>query len=129
MHRYFFAGASEAEGPDKQGPAVMFAGVGSPRSTGIGREVVVAGVNDHLEIWGPRRAWYRPRQGLRRECGGCCRTFLRPNATDHVPVLADQVRGGARRAGRGETVVDANLQARGGHSELLACRPAWQRQS
>ena len=43
---------------------------------------------------------------------------LRPNATDHVPVLADQVRE-ALVVQPGETVVDATFGA-GGHSELLA---------
>jgi len=43
---------------------------------------------------------------------------LRPNATDHVPVLADQVRE-ALGVRPGETVVDATFGA-GGHSELLA---------
>src|SRR4051812_22610111 len=43
---------------------------------------------------------------------------LRPNATDHVPVLADEVRE-ALVVQPGETVVDATFGA-GGHSELLA---------
>src|SRR6187200_124752 len=43
---------------------------------------------------------------------------LRPNATDHVPVLADEVRE-ALAVRPGETVVDATFGA-GGHSELLA---------
>src|SRR6187401_3401243 len=43
---------------------------------------------------------------------------LHPNATDHVPVLADQVRE-ALAVRPGETVVDATFGA-GGHSELLA---------
>ena len=43
---------------------------------------------------------------------------LRPNATDHVPVLADEVRE-ALAVQPGETVVDATFGA-GGHSELLA---------
>ena len=47
MHRYFFAGASEAE-PDKQGRVMLPAG--------IDREVVIVGVRDHLEIW-DRAAW------------------------------------------------------------------------
>jgi MraZ protein len=53
MNRYFFSGASEAE-PDKQGrimipPALL-------EHARLGREVVVAGVYDHLEIW-DRAAW------------------------------------------------------------------------
>jgi len=53
MHRYFFAGASEAE-PDKQGRVLVPATLA--RTAGIGREVVIAGVRDHLEIW-DRAAW------------------------------------------------------------------------
>jgi len=53
MNRYFFSGAGEAE-PDKQGrimipPALL-------EHARLGREVVVAGVYDHLEIW-DRAAW------------------------------------------------------------------------
>jgi MraZ protein len=53
MNRYFFSGAAEAE-PDKQGrinvpPALI-------EHAHLGREVVVAGVHDHLEIW-DRAAW------------------------------------------------------------------------
>jgi 16S rRNA (cytosine1402-N4)-methyltransferase len=43
---------------------------------------------------------------------------LRPNATDHVPVLADEIRG-ALAVQPGDTVVDATFGA-GGHAELLA---------
>ena len=43
---------------------------------------------------------------------------LQPNATDHVPVLAEQVRS-ALAVQPGETVVDATFGA-GGHSALLA---------
>jgi transcriptional regulator MraZ len=53
MHRYFFAGASEAE-PDKQGRVMVPATLA--KNAGIGREVVIAGVGDHLEIW-DRGAW------------------------------------------------------------------------
>ena len=53
MQRFFFAGAAEGE-LDKQGrvnvPAALM------EHAGLGREVVVAGVNDHLEIW-DRAAW------------------------------------------------------------------------
>jgi MraZ protein len=53
LARYFFAGASDGE-LDKQGrimlpPALM-------EHAGLGREVVVAGLHDHLEIW-DRGAW------------------------------------------------------------------------
>jgi MraZ protein len=55
MHRHFFSGASETA-PDKQGrvsipPALL-------THAKLGRDVVVAGVNDHLEIW-DRAAWKR----------------------------------------------------------------------
>jgi len=53
MHRFFFAGASEAE-PDKQGRVMLPTTLA--KNAGIGREVVVAGVRDHLEIW-DRAAW------------------------------------------------------------------------
>ena len=55
MERYFFASAAEAQ-LDKQGrlmlPATLIA------HAQLGREVVVAGVNDRLEIW-DREAWRR----------------------------------------------------------------------
>ncbi len=55
MHRHFFSGASESA-PDKQGrvsiPPALLA------HAKLGRDVVVAGVNDHLEIW-DRAAWQR----------------------------------------------------------------------
>jgi MraZ protein len=53
MQRFFYAGAAEAE-LDKQGR------VGIPvallEHAKLGRDVVVAGVHDHLEIW-DRAAW------------------------------------------------------------------------
>ena len=55
MHRFFFAGASEGQ-LDKQGRV----GLPAPllEHAKLGRDVVVAGVNDHLEIW-DRAAWKR----------------------------------------------------------------------
>jgi MraZ protein len=55
LRRYFYAGASE-DSPDKQGritipPALM-------QHAALGKDVVVAGVHDHLEIW-DRAAWRR----------------------------------------------------------------------
>jgi len=55
MHRHFYSGASETV-PDKQGrvsipPALL-------THAKLGRDVVVAGVNDRLEIW-DRAAWQR----------------------------------------------------------------------
>ncbi|MFL5963125.1 MAG: division/cell wall cluster transcriptional repressor MraZ [Gaiellaceae bacterium] len=55
MQRHFFAGAAQGE-LDKQGRMVL------PTSliehAGLGREVTVAGVYDHLEIW-DRTKWGR----------------------------------------------------------------------
>ncbi len=53
MQRFFFSGAQEAE-PDKQG-RIMIPATLAERA-GLGRDVVVAGVYDHLEIW-DRAAW------------------------------------------------------------------------
>jgi transcriptional regulator MraZ len=53
MQRYFFSAAAEAE-PDKQG-RIMIPGPLIEHAA-LGREVVVAGVFDHLEIW-DRAAW------------------------------------------------------------------------
>ena len=53
IERFFFSGAAEAE-LDKQG-RVMLPGH-LIEHAGLGREVVVAGVNDRLEIW-DRAAW------------------------------------------------------------------------
>ena len=53
MHRFFFAGASEAK-PDKQGRVLVPTTIA--KKADIGREVVIAGVGDHLEIW-DRVAW------------------------------------------------------------------------
>jgi MraZ protein len=53
MSRFMFAGASETE-LDKQG-RVMVPGP-LVEHAGLDREVVVAGVRDHLEIW-DRAAW------------------------------------------------------------------------
>jgi MraZ protein len=55
MQRFFFSGAADAQ-LDKQGrvmipPALL-------EHAKLGREVVVAGVRDHLEIW-DRAAWRR----------------------------------------------------------------------
>jgi MraZ protein len=53
MQRYFFAGAAEAE-LDKQGRVMVPSSLGS--YAGLRKEVVVAGIHDHLEIW-DRAAW------------------------------------------------------------------------
>jgi MraZ protein len=53
MQRYFFSAAADAE-PDKQGRIMLPAPL--CEHARLGREVVVAGVYDHLEIW-DRAAW------------------------------------------------------------------------
>jgi transcriptional regulator MraZ len=53
MQRHLFAGASEAA-PDKQGRVMVSSALSS--HAGLERDVVVAGVYDHLEIW-DRAAW------------------------------------------------------------------------
>jgi MraZ protein len=53
--RFLFSGAAEAE-PDRQGRIMVPAAlIGHGR---LGREVVVAGVRDHVEIW-DRATWRR----------------------------------------------------------------------
>jgi MraZ protein len=53
MQRFFFSGAAEAE-LDRQGRVMLPAALTDHAK--IGRDVVVAGVHDHLEIW-DRAAW------------------------------------------------------------------------
>jgi MraZ protein len=53
MQRYFYSGAAEAE-PDKQGRVMVPSALAE--HAGLGREVVIAGVRDHLEIW-DRTKW------------------------------------------------------------------------
>ena len=53
IQRFFFAGASEAE-LDKQGRVMIPAQL--IEHAKLGKEVVIAGVNDRLEIW-DRAAW------------------------------------------------------------------------
>ena len=53
MARHFFSAAIEAE-LDKQGRVMIPAALSE--SAGLGRDVVVAGVYDHLEIW-DRTTW------------------------------------------------------------------------
>jgi MraZ protein len=53
MQRHFFAGATQGE-LDKQGRLVLPASLID--HAGLGREVTVAGVYDHLEIW-DRAKW------------------------------------------------------------------------
>jgi MraZ protein len=56
MQRFFFASGSDVE-LDKQGRIVIPANL----LTGLGREVTVLGVYDHLEVW-DRAAWRDQRQ-------------------------------------------------------------------
>jgi MraZ protein len=58
MQRFFFASAVDVE-LDKQGRIVIPAGL--LESASIGREVTVAGIYDHLEVW-DRAAWRDQRQ-------------------------------------------------------------------
>jgi MraZ protein len=53
MQRFFFSGAAEVE-PDRQGRVMI--PVALIEHAGLGRELVVAGVRDHLEIW-DRAKW------------------------------------------------------------------------
>ena len=53
IQRFFYSGAAEAE-PDKQGRVMIPTALA--QHAGLSRDVVVAGVRDHLEIW-DRRAW------------------------------------------------------------------------
>jgi MraZ protein len=53
MQRFFFSGAAEGE-LDKQGRLMLPAAL--IEHAKLGRDVVVAGVHDHLEIW-DRAAW------------------------------------------------------------------------
>jgi MraZ protein len=53
MQRYFYSAAVEAK-PDKQGRIMLPAALVEHGK--LGREVIVAGVYDHLEIW-DRTAW------------------------------------------------------------------------
>jgi MraZ protein len=55
LHRHFFSGATEAA-PDRQGRVTIPSAL--LEHAKLGRDVVVAGVNDHLEIW-DRTAWRR----------------------------------------------------------------------
>lgn len=48
LQRYFFSGAAEAE-LDKQGRVMIPSTLAE--HAGLGKEVVVAGIRDHLEIW------------------------------------------------------------------------------
>ena len=53
LKRFFFAAAADVE-PDKQGRVLVPPAL--TKHAGLGREVVVAGVHDHLEIW-DRASW------------------------------------------------------------------------
>ncbi len=55
LHRHFFSGAAEAD-LDRQGRVMIPAPL--VQHAKLGRDVIVAGVNDRLEIW-DREAWQR----------------------------------------------------------------------
>ena len=60
LQRYFYSAAAEAE-LDKQGRIVIPAGWSS--CAGLGRDVVVAGVRDRLEVWN-RDVWIKQRDEI-----------------------------------------------------------------
>jgi MraZ protein len=60
IRRYFFGGAAEAD-LDRQGRVILPAHLVAHAK--LGREVVVIGIHDHLEIW-DRAAWRRELEGL-----------------------------------------------------------------
>ena len=118
MQRYFFSGATETE-LDKQGRVghsghAARAREARPRGRRRGR------LRPPRDL-GPRRLAARARRG-RRECGSMLPNVLQPSETDHVPVLADEVRE-CLAVRPGDTVVDGTFGA-GGHAALLAGRPA-----
>src|SRR3954451_16080817 len=67
MQRYFFSGAAEAE-VDKQGRVMVPSPLGD--YAGLGQEVVVAGIRDHLEIWDPASLRTHPGE-IGRGSAGC----------------------------------------------------------
>jgi MraZ protein len=60
LQRYFYSGAAEAE-LDKQGRIVIPAGL--IEYAGLGRDVIVAGVRDRLEVWN-RDTWVKQRDEI-----------------------------------------------------------------
>ena len=58
LERYFYSAATEAE-IDKQGRIMIPAALAEYAE--LGRDVVVAGLRDHLEVWN-REAWRRERE-------------------------------------------------------------------
>jgi MraZ protein len=60
MRRYYFGGAAEAD-VDRQGRVILPAHL--MHYAKLGREVVVIGIHDHLEIW-DRAAWRRELEQL-----------------------------------------------------------------
>jgi MraZ protein len=60
LQRYFYSGAAEAE-LDKQGRIVIPAGL--MEYAGLGRDVIVAGVRDRLEVWN-RDTWVKQRDEI-----------------------------------------------------------------
>ena len=123
LRRFFFAGAADAE-LDKNGRVLVPPTL--VRHARLGRDVVVAGVYDHLEIWD------RPlgRSTCVRSKGA---RIMLPNvlprsaSEPHVPVLADEVRE-LLAVQPGETVVDATFGA-GGHARRCSPRTSVARAS
>ena len=91
---------------------------GCSRSPRRGREVTVAGVYDHLEIW-DRAAWREQLQEGRRERRRCCRASCQPRLITS-PSSPTRCSPPSTR-GPGETVVDCTF---GVGRPLRSCSPA-----
>ena len=114
MSRWLYGGASETE-LDRQGRVML--PPAQLTHAGLERDIVVAGLRDHLEIW-DLAAWRKRRRSSR----GAWRML--PNlshsssgAVAHVPVMAVEV-ADLLEPRPGDTVVDCTFGA-GGHAALL----------
>ena len=114
MQRFFFTGAERVE-PDRQGRIVI--PLRLLEEAKAGRELTIAGVYDHLEIW-DRAAWRE--HSTRPKGAPRMLPSVLPTEADHVPVLADEVLAALAPA-PGDTIVDCTFGS-GGHSELLLGR-------
>ena len=94
MQRFFFAGAAEARA--RQAGARRPAGGAARAREARPRRRRRRRPRPPRDL-GSRRLARELARG-RRERGRCCRTSCQPSATDHVPVLADEVRASPRRA-------------------------------
>jgi hypothetical protein len=85
------------------------------RARQLGREVVVVGTQANRDLGSRRLACAD--QEVMGSAGMLSERLLQPNTTDHVPVLADEVRA-LLALEPGHTLVDATFGA-GGHASLL----------